>query len=282
MEIPEDPPFDVADELRSERDRLLRLLDGLDESQWGRPTRCPGWSILDLAVHLVGDDLSFVSWQRDSHHGTAPPDGLDGDGFITWLDELQVEWVRAARRLSPRLAVELLTWLGDAVIETVRAQDPSAVDANVSWASWDPVPRWLDHGRELTERWIHRQQILDALGRPTDSEPETLRRVLDVLRWAFPLGLRAQPVQNAARVLVSVEGSQWSESWTLVADGDRWRFADGSAETVHAQLRVTAEQAWRLLTNNLEPAIHGEPVTVGDPRLSTALLRTRAIIGRPT
>ncbi len=275
-----DPPFDIVEELRAERDRLLVLLGQLSDSDWRRPTRCPGWSVLDIAVHLVGDDLSFVAWHRDSHHGTAPPDGLGGDAFITWLDELQDGWVSAARRLSPRLTVELLTWLNDAVIATVRAQDARAVKANVSWASPDPVPRWLDHGREFTERWIHRQQILDAIGQPTDRDPDTLRRVLDVLRWAFPQGLRTQPVTPGARVIVSVDGSEWSESWPLVADSDGWKFAGRDQTSADAQLRVTPEQAWRLLTNNLEPDFRGEPVTSGDLQLCKALLRTRAIIGR--
>jgi hypothetical protein len=40
--------------------------------------------------------------------------------------------------------------------------------AQVSWAGTSPVPVWLDQARELSERWIHRQQLLQALGRPSE------------------------------------------------------------------------------------------------------------------
>jgi hypothetical protein len=77
--------------------------------------------VLGLVSHLIGNDLSLVSWQRDLHHGLTPPDGLDEHEFIGWLDELQIELVNAARRLSPQLAVELLEWLGDRVASTITA-----------------------------------------------------------------------------------------------------------------------------------------------------------------
>jgi hypothetical protein len=39
----------------------------------------------------------------------------------------------------------------------------TAATVSVSWAGPDPVPAWLDQARELSEYWIHRQQILQAL-----------------------------------------------------------------------------------------------------------------------
>jgi uncharacterized protein (TIGR03083 family) len=94
-----------------ERSRLLAVLRSLEPADWDRPSPCPGWSVLGLGTHLVGDDLSFLAWQRDDHHGTPPPDGLDEHGFIAWLDELQVEWVRAARRVRTLLEMYLLVCL---------------------------------------------------------------------------------------------------------------------------------------------------------------------------
>lgn len=79
---------------------------------------------------------------------------------MTWLDDLQAEWVRAARRISPRLVTELLDWTGPRVAEVLRRQDPRARTAQVSWAGTSPVPVWLDQARELSEQWIHRQQLL--------------------------------------------------------------------------------------------------------------------------
>jgi hypothetical protein len=71
------------------------------------------------------------------------------------------------------------------VAAAVRAQDPEALTANVSWAAAEPVPMWLDLLRELSERWIHRQQLRQALGRPGDLRPDLAEPVLDGLRWAY-------------------------------------------------------------------------------------------------
>ncbi|HLI07692.1 MAG TPA: maleylpyruvate isomerase N-terminal domain-containing protein [Ktedonobacteraceae bacterium] len=43
----------------AERKQLLLLLSQLDESEWHRPTICPGWTVKDIALHLLGDDTSI-------------------------------------------------------------------------------------------------------------------------------------------------------------------------------------------------------------------------------
>lgn len=285
--VPVEPPFDVADARRAERARLLELLRGVRADGWSRPTRCPGWSVLDLVVHLVGDDLAALSWHRDGHRGAGPPDAADEAGFIDWLDELQDQWVRAGRRMSARVAIELLGWLDGPTADLVASDDLTAVDAHVSWAGSTPVPRWLDHARDLTEYWLHRQQLLDALGLPADNDPVVVGRVLDILRWALPRGLRSVSVPVGSAVLVELH-DLGPTRWTLQLGNDGWAFprepsepSEPSEAHVVASCRCSAEQAWRLLTNNLEPAHHGHPAVSGDAHVLAALLRTRAIIGHP-
>ena len=275
-----EPPFDIAEAFDHERGRLLDLLRGLTEADWARPTRCPGWTVLDVVTHLAGDDLAALSWHRDGHRGSSPVDGTDEAGFIDWLDDLQDRWVQAARRISPRLATELLTWLRGPIVDLFREDDPSLVDAHVSWASANPVPRWLDHGRDLTEYWLHRQQLLDALGLPADSDPAAVGRILHVLRCALPPGLRTVPVPVGSGVLVELY-DLGPIRWTLASGDHGWTFCEPSEAPVVASCWCSAEQAWRLLTNNLEPAHHGRPTTSGDERVVNALLRTRASIGHP-
>ena len=48
-----------------------------------------------------------------------------------------------------------------------------------------------------------------------------------------------------------------------------------------AALAVITDQAWRLLTNNLDAAEHGAPTTLGDDEVAEVHHRTSAIIGRP-
>jgi uncharacterized protein (TIGR03083 family) len=266
---------------RLERARLLEVLKALEPSDWSRPTRCPEWTVHGLSLHLLGDDLSFLSSQRDEHHGTPAPASLDEVGFINWLDAVQIQWVDAARRLSPRLVVEMLQGLDAPVADTIGAHDPSVADGHVSWASEHPVPRWLDQTRELSERWIHRQQILEAVGRPVDLNEDLARPVLDGLRWAFPFRLGDVLRPPGTTVTVTVTGPEVATAWTLVSDGTQWQFSTGSDSGTIAAIEATTDQTWRLLTNNLDPTQHGMPTTIGDKEITDVLLRTRAIIGIP-
>jgi hypothetical protein len=54
-----------------ERASLIDLLSTLAAGQWQAPTVCPGWSVKDVALHLLGDDIDLLSRRRD---GTAPAD----------------------------------------------------------------------------------------------------------------------------------------------------------------------------------------------------------------
>ncbi len=274
----EDPPtlFSV------ERNRLLSLLGDLLPGDWARPSPCPGWNVLDLCVHLLGDDFGWLARQRDRHHGTAPPAGVDQieGGFATWLDDLQDQWVRAARRLSPRLVMHLLDWSGPQVFDTLASQDPTRLDGSVWWASPGPVPVWLDQLREVSERWIHRQQLLQALGRPSDLRVDLAGPVLDALRWAYPnrLGLIERP--DGDSVTIRVRGPV-ERTWHLVAEGGQWPFRPRPGDRTLAVLDVITEQAWRLLTNNLAAEGRRDLHVSGDESIIEALLQTRAIIGTP-
>jgi uncharacterized protein (TIGR03083 family) len=276
--IPDDPPHDYASLMRLERTRLLALIRSLADADWWSATPCPGWTVLDLVNHLVGNDLAVISRQRDQHHGTPAPDGLDERAFIGWLDDLQNGWVIAARRISPRLAVELLDWLNAPVADTFAAHDPTARTAHVSWASNSPVPVWLDQARELSERWIHRQQLLEALRLPSDLGETIAGPVLDALRHAYPYRLEAARSRERS-VEISISG-ELDRLWRLARRPGGWAFAD-DVGSPSATMSMTSEQAWRLLTNNYDPSAHGRLQPRGDSVVIDVLLRTRAIIGTP-
>jgi uncharacterized protein (TIGR03083 family) len=274
------PPVDIPPLIGIERARLLELLATLDDADWQKPTPCPEWDVLDLCRHLVGVDLSSLSRHRDHYWGTPPPDDLSEAGFIAWIDELQREWVRAARRLSPPVVVDLLAWAAPQLVQMLEEEDPDALTAHVSWAGPDPLPAWLDQLRELSEYWIHRQQLLQALGRDADLRPELAGPVLDGLRWAYPFRLQETRAEPGDTVRLAVTGPH-AVTWHLVAGGGQWEFRSESGTQVVAGLSMTTDQAWRLLTNNLTPDEAAGLGTSGDPRILEVILGTRGIIGSP-
>jgi uncharacterized protein (TIGR03083 family) len=276
--IPSDAPIDaVAPLFEIERQRLLVLLKELGESDWQRPTRCPGWTVLGLASHLLGDDLGLLSRRRDDYMGTPSPESVTEAEFIDWLDELQMEWVRAARRLSPRLVVEVLEWAGPRLVDVLGSEDLNARSGRVSWAGPEPAPVWLDQLRELSEYWIHRQQLLEALERPTDLDPLLLQPILLGLRWAFAYRLSQAALAADGAVHITV-GEPVDEQWSLASHDGTWEFTESPPEHVIARASLTAEETWRLLTNNLTQPSSDLDVA-GDEHVVAVILTTRAIIG---
>src|SRR3954447_24347621 len=156
-------PVDTIQLYPEERALLIGLLGGLAEADWERPTVCPGWSVRDVALHLLGDDLGLLSRQRDGYGPFGP---VDGESLGTFLNRFNEEWVRPTRRLSARVLIELLDWSDEETYAYLRDLDPLAPGVRVSWAGPGAAPNWLGIAREYTERWVHQQQIRLVVGAP--------------------------------------------------------------------------------------------------------------------
>ena len=152
--------------------------------------------------------------------------------------------------------------------------------AQVSWAGTSPVPVWLDQAREVSEQWIHRQQLLQALGRPSDLRPDLAGPVLDGLGWAYPYRLEQCSAGRGDTVTIAVSGPV-TRTWQLVATAAGWEYHDEPGARVVARLSLTTDQAWRLLTSNLAAAERSRLAASGDHAITGVLLRTRGIIGSP-
>src|SRR5262245_56493360 len=148
MRTPE--PIIVVDLFPEILAALLDLLGGLSEDEWAAPTVCPGWSVKDVAGHLLGGDVGMLSRGRDgSRHGGAAIAGWAD--LVAFINRQNAEWVETARRLSPRLLCEMLRLCGEQVAAYFQSLDPHALGGAVSWAGPDPAPIWLDLAREYTE-----------------------------------------------------------------------------------------------------------------------------------
>ena len=49
------------------RQHLLSLLNSLTPEEWDRPTLARKWTVKDVALHLLGDDIGVLSRKRDGH-----------------------------------------------------------------------------------------------------------------------------------------------------------------------------------------------------------------------
>jgi len=159
----------VLNVYRPERADLLELLGGLSGEDWQRPTECPAYTVRGVATHVLGDDLSLLSRQRDGAKDgvSLVAAGLPGADFRTLLDTFNDRWVAAAEFLSTELLVELLRLTGEWTAVYYAAVDPEAPGEAVGLfgaQQEDTSPFWQAIAREYLERWIHHSQIRRALG----------------------------------------------------------------------------------------------------------------------
>ncbi|MGB8200759.1 MAG: hypothetical protein WCF33_13870 [Pseudonocardiaceae bacterium] len=100
--------------------------------------------------------------------------------------------------------------------------------------------------------------------------------VLDALRWAYPYRLAAITEPRGDTVVIVITGDL-ERCWYLRTTGSGWAFTDKPGTGVVARLRVTADQTWRLLMNNLSLCDQRGLDITGDEAVVNVLRRPRAI-----
>jgi uncharacterized protein (TIGR03083 family) len=270
------PPIDVVDLFPEERQSLLALLSKLTEEEWDSPTICPGWSVKDIALHLLGVDLGNLSLRRDGF--SDPWWQSSGDDLAASLNRFNETWVLAARRISPRLLCELLRFTGEAAARYFASLDLMVLGGPVSWAGPQPAHVWLDVAREYTERWVHQQQIRDAVGTPGLMEPRYLAPVLGTFVHALPHALRNRPATEGTVVRVIITGEPGGR-WIALLGHDGWILGADTGDSAAATVTLDQDSAWRLWTKGVSSQIARTGVQIeGNPELASAVLEMVSVI----
>lgn len=274
------PVLDVRPLFRPLGEALVGLLRSLDAEAWERPTVCRLWRARDIAAHLLDTGCRRLSFDRD-HHTPPPPPGAIGSyaDLLAFLDGLNATWVEASRRLSPALLIELLALVEDRLaswVESAPIDGPALFE--VAWAGADADQAWMDIARELTERWLHQQQIRLAVQAPPLGDPEIDGAVFDTFARVWPRALGDAGTEGQ-RVAVSIAGVA-SRIYTMVRDSSSWQVFAGLDPEADACVGLDSETAWLVLTKGITPAeAEGRAAIDGRRELARLVLRARAVMG---
>jgi uncharacterized protein (TIGR03083 family) len=261
---------DVRPMLTREREDLLELLGGLTDEEWSAPSAVAGWRVKDLALHLLDDDLGWLSRGRDGDASGL----LDSSesSFVAALAAKNQRWIDGAQGLSRHVVTDLLRWSGGEMDRYYAGMNLSDL-GSVAWASDASVPLWFDLAQDLTERWVHQQQIRVSLDRDDGYRDRYLAEVLRTSVWAAPHQYRVLAEQGV-EVIVRLGGTG---VWTLVSDGrGQWSLHERTAAKPSAAVSLTDDGAWRLFTG--ARLAHGDVRAEGDSRLAEPLLQVRGIL----
>jgi uncharacterized protein (TIGR03083 family) len=271
---PPEPVF-VLDLFAEERAALLDLLSGLEDDEWDRPTVCAGWSVKDVALHILGGDLGNLSRRRDNFRtGSSAP----GESLVEFINRFNNDWVEAARRLSPRVLIDLLSFTGPQLFNYFASLDLAAIAGGVSWAGLDHAPVWLDVAREYTERWLHQQHIRDAVGKPGLTDRRFMASVLATFVYALPFTFRDTKAPGGTVVHLHIRGEAGGD-WALAREGSGWVLYGGSPDSWQARVDMDQSIAWKLLTKGITSEQAEKLILFqGDLRLGKQVLQAVAII----
>lgn len=214
-------------------------------------TVCPGWTVRDVAVHLLHDVLRRLSRTRDRYNGG--PSAAEGETLVEFLNGANQRWVTETGFLSPALLIDLLDYTSRLLEAMWAVADLEAPSERVWWAGIDRAPVWLDLARDFTEDWAHQQQIRDATHRAGLTDPQFLDPVLDTFMRALPHTYRQLPAAPGSAVLVILDDHGRNLAWALHADRVGWILRHGHAPAPTAQVRMPADTLWRLATGGISP-----------------------------
>jgi uncharacterized protein (TIGR03084 family) len=249
---------DVLSALDRQHQELASVIDACQPGDWERPTRCEGWDVADVLLHLAQtDELAAASarGELDAHpHGFlgAAEQGVSVDEAAAAQVELEHADGEAIRQ----------RWYAGSrdMRATFAAGDPHR---RVSWVSGQLSLHTLAATR-LSECWIHSGDIADALGvelMPNDGLRHVARLAWRTLPYAFE---RADMPMHGP---VALE--------LRAPSGDAWRF-DPETDAV-TTIRGSAVAFCEVAARRLDPA---ETDLVGegpDASAVLALVRTYAI-----
>lgn len=259
---------------------LLALLRSLSDDDWEKPTVARLWAVKDIVAHLLDGDIRRLSFQRDHLaplHPDAPIEGYRD--LVDFLNQMNADWVKAARRISPALLMAFLEMTGPQVYTLFKTLNPFApAFYSVAWAGDEHSSHWFDLAREYTEKWHHQQQIRDAVGAPGLTTRQWLFPVINTFLRGLPHRYRDVDAADGTHVSFVVTGEAGG-MWTLRKDQPAWRLYTGRPSDATARVRLDQDTAWRLFTKGLTPEEARSRILVeGDEALGTRILDLVAVI----
>ena len=181
--------------------------------------------------------------------------------------------------MSPRVLVDLLEVTGPWVEELFRSIDPHApAHWAVAWAGEETSAHWFDVGRDYTERWLHQQQIRDAVGAP----PLTGRRVAPPGARALRAGASRAPIATRSRR--TAPPCSWPSKARPAATGrsaakrGAWQLLAGAGiRRPTPRSTLSDDTAWRLFSKGLGPRPRAARVRIdGDQALGDGACSARS------
>lgn len=230
---------------------LIALLKSLSHEEWNSRTLARQWTVKDIASHLLDGNIRTLSFSRDQYFGEQP-EGIESyQHLVDYLNQLNADWVKATKRVSPSVLIELLEITGQAYTEQLSKLDPFAPAVfSVAWAGQQESPNWFHIAREYTEKWHHQQQIREALNKPGIMTREFYFPLIDTFMQALPHTFRNVQAEINTCIAVRVTSEMGGE-WNLSKGEKNWVLQKNRTIGPETEIIIDPDTAWKLFTKGM-------------------------------
>jgi uncharacterized protein (TIGR03084 family) len=212
----------VVKALADQQAETAIVLDGVSMAEADRATRCIGWSVADVLLHLAQSDEMAITSLTDGF-GAAAGDNTSGWGGGTSVDDSVAVMVDRERGDPFEEVVDRWNVAAAGLVTTLAAMDLST---RVPWVAGNLSARTLATTR-MSETWIHTQDIADAIG--VDLVPGDRLRLIARLAWrTLPYAFHASGLTMAGPVAFRLIGPS-GERWEFVPDEPEVTTISGAA-----------------------------------------------------
>ncbi|MBL7770058.1 MAG: maleylpyruvate isomerase N-terminal domain-containing protein [Flavipsychrobacter sp.] len=265
--------FHILDE------KLMELLQSLTADEWDMQKVAKRWKVKDVAAHLLDGNLRGLSISRDAYYGEKPENINSYQELVDFLNQLNMSWTNATKRLSPQVLTDLLESTGRAYYEHLKSLSPfDEAVFSVAWAGQETFHNWFHIAREYTEKFLHQQQIRDAVGKPGIMTRELFYPFIDTFMFAFPHTFKE--VEAESGTVVSIEVTTGIGGiWSIIKTENDWNLDKSNNLQASAKLLIDPETAWKLFSKSWMPEQVIDKVKMdGDSNLAIQALNLVAVM----
>jgi uncharacterized protein (TIGR03083 family) len=260
-------------------EKLISLLKSLSPEDWNKPTLARLWTVKDIASHLLDGNSRGVSLLRDRYFGDPPGKIETYQDLVDFLNQLNADWVKATKRMSPSLLIELLELTGKEYYEELTKLDPfKPALFSVAWAGQTESLNWFHIAREYTEKWHHQQQIREAVNKPGIMTREFYYPLINTFMQALPHNYRAIQAEEGTTVKVSVTSDLGAE-WFMKFSNNQWTLTKTATQNIRVEILIDPDTAWKLFTKGIgKVEAKGKIKFTGDVTLGEPILSMLAVM----
>jgi len=250
--VSKDIPIDVAHLLPVLDAKLIDLLKSLTPEEWQKQTIAKLWVVKDVAAHLLDGNIRGLSILRDNYYSESP-DIKSYQDLVGFLNKLNADWVKAMKRVSPEMLILLHEATGKLYCEFCASLQPLHKAAfSVAWAGEEESKNWMHIAREYTEKWLHQQQIRDAVNKPGLMTLELYYPFIDTFMFGLPHTYRDVMADDGTTIQLTITSSIGG-SWFLGRAAGEWKLSKEGVKHPATEISLDPDIAWRLFSKSIRP-----------------------------